>query len=378
MPDHPFFVIAALAANVVLAEGLARLPGLRHLGSALIVIVTTAICANTGVLPPFSAGVPVYEGIFGYVAPLGIFWLLLQVDLRRVIRAGVPMLTLFLTGALGTALGVLAGMTAVSGEAAFGDHYAGLAAMFTGTYIGGSVNFNAMALQTGVSREGVLYAGANAVDAFMTTVWMVVTILVPKLARGREVAESTGPSDAARRAVHALREERVRVEDLAWLLVLGAGAQWASIFLEAATGLPSILGLTTLALVLAQVPAVRRLRGGGVLGMLAVSLFLSVIGALCEVDKFGELGAIGFRLLAFAGVLVLVHGLLVFGVARLLGFETEQAAVASQANIGGSTSALALARALDRPDLELPAVLVGALGLALGNYAGMHVYALLA
>ena len=45
-------------------------------------------------------------------------------------------------------------------------------------------------------------------------------------------------------------------------------------------------------------------------------------------------------------------------------------AVASQANIGGSTSALALAKSLGRSDLMLPAILVGALGNAVGTYLG--------
>ncbi|MHC5065166.1 MAG: DUF819 family protein, partial [Planctomycetota bacterium] len=45
-------------------------------------------------------------------------------------------------------------------------------------------------------------------------------------------------------------------------------------------------------------------------------------------------------------------------------------AVASQANVGGSTSALALARSLGRGEMVLPAILVGSLGTALGNFAG--------
>jgi len=44
--------------------------------------------------------------------------------------------------------------------------------------------------------------------------------------------------------------------------------------------------------------------------------------------------------------------------------------IASQANIGGSSSALALARSLKRDDLLLAAVLVGALGNAIGTYLG--------
>ena len=72
----------------------------------------------------------------------------------------------------------------------------------------------------------------------------------------------------------------------------------------------------------------------------------------------------------FVSTIVLVHGLIVFGLAALLRLDPVMAAVASQANIGGGTSALALARSLGRADLVLPAVLVGSLGTALGTYLG--------
>jgi uncharacterized membrane protein len=53
--------------------------------------------------------------------------------------------------------------------------------------------------------------------------------------------------------------------------------------------------------------------------------------------------------------------------------DLDMAAVASQANVGGGTSALALARSLGRSDLVLPAVLIGSLGNAVGNFIGFWV-----
>ena len=47
--------------------------------------------------------------------------------------------------------------------------------------------------------------------------------------------------------------------------------------------------------------------------------------------------------------------------------------IASQANIGGASSALALAKSLHRPDLQLPAVLIGVLGNAIGTYFGIWI-----
>lgn len=68
---------------------------------------------------------------------------------------------------------------------------------------------------------------------------------------------------------------------------------------------------------------------------------------------------------------------MVFGGGAVLKLDPAVAAVASQANIGGGTSALALARSLDREDLELPAILVGSLGNALGTYLGFLAVVLL-
>ena len=104
--------------------------------------------------------------------------------------------------------------------------------------------------------------------------------------------------------------------------------------------------------------------------MFTVYLFLAVIGAFCDVHAMAAMGRLGVVLLAFATVAVLVHGLVTLIAARAMKIDLDLAAVASQANVGGSTSALALARSLGRSDLVLPAVLLGSLGNALGTFLG--------
>ena len=110
---HPLFILAVLCVVVVMSEWLVRRTWLRHAGTALVGILLTAVLANVGVIPAGStaeAPVPVYDGIFEYVAPLAIFWLILGVNLRDVLRAGVPLVVLFLIGSIGTVAGILAGM----------------------------------------------------------------------------------------------------------------------------------------------------------------------------------------------------------------------------------------------------------------------------
>jgi uncharacterized membrane protein len=376
--DHSVLIAGVLCANVALSEWLARRTVLRHLGSALLVIVVTAVEANLGLLPTYSPDVAVYEGVFTYVAPLSIFWLLLQVHLREVWRAGVQMLALFAIGAVGVTVGVLAGMALLGGEGAFGERFAALGGMLAGTYTGGSVNFNAVALHYRVMEDGLLYAGASAVDNAATTFWMIGCVALPKLLGGLwpKVRRSAWPAAApiVRDASEA-DVERAGPADLALVLALGAVAVWGSeVLAELLEGrVPSVLILTTVALALAQFGPVQRLRGYRSLGLLAVYVFLAVIGALCDLGALAGLGGLALHLCLLVATILLVHGGVLFGAAALLRLDLEGAAVASQACVGGGTSALALARSLGRPDLTAPAILAGSLGTAVGTYLGFAV-----
>ncbi len=384
MLTGPLPILGALVAIVALSEWLARRTWLRHLGAALLVIVLTAVAANVGVVPVFGPETPVYRAIFEFVAPMGIFWLLLLVDLRTVLRAGGPILSLFLVGAAGTALGVAVGHWTVGGAAAFGPEHAALAGMFTGTYVGGAVNFNAVALEYGVVENPALYGGAAAVDNAMTTAWMIACVALPRVLTGFWPARSavSGAEDLA--SVEAHDGETTGVLDLAVLFGLGFAvvpvSNQLALTLERTTtiAVPSTLVLTTLAIALAQLPVIQRLRGTRVLGLFTVYLFLAVIGTLCDLEALQRMGALAPVLAAFVSIVLAVHGVIVFGAARLVGIDPETASVVSQANVGGGTSALALARSLGRPDLELPAILVGAVGNALGNYLGFFIAAMLA
>jgi uncharacterized membrane protein len=378
MSREPMLILALLCLFVVLSEALVRRTWLRHAGTALVVILVTALAANLGIVPAGSteaAPVPVYEGIFRYLAPLAIFWLLLLVNLRDVLRAGLPIITLFLIGSAGVTLAAFVAARLISLDT-LGPSWRVLSGMFVATYTGGSINFNAVGLSYGIMREGALYAGAIAVDNVVTTLWMVATLALPRLlaplwpARVRAAPirphDVTGIDDDT---------ETVHAHDVAILGALGFGALFIADRLGSLTGIPSILWLATIALVIAQLPFISALRGARLLGMFAVYLFLAVVGAFCDVRQLIAIGSLGPLLLALAGTLVIIHALVTFGAARLLRIDLDVAAVASQANVGGATTALAVARSIGRPDLVLPAVLIGSLGTGLGTFLGFWVAA---
>ena len=114
------FILAVLAGSIAISEWLAAHTWFRHLGSALLVIVLTAVVANLGVIPTYTQGLAVYDVLLGTVGQLAIFWLLLRVRLRAVLHAGRPMILLFLIGAAGTMLGVACGIPLFGGAGSFG------------------------------------------------------------------------------------------------------------------------------------------------------------------------------------------------------------------------------------------------------------------
>ncbi len=368
-----------------MCEWLCRKPGFRHIGTALLVIVVTAIEANLGLIP--TTATPAYDTIFSYVAPFALFLLLLGVNLKDLKQAGLPMLTMYLVGSVGTVIGALVSVWVFAAPETIGNLYYALAGMFVGTYTGGSVNFHAVALHYNVSKAGNLFIAATAADNIITTLWMMVTLSAPRLLqrwfpRQRTVNRLPDALTHAEAAPGAPADaysdsETMTPYDLGLLLSLGLGAIWISQQLATVMPVPFVLILTTIALVLAQFRVVNKLRGSRLLGLFGIYIFLAVIGAYCDIAALLSDGKLAGILFGMILVLVLVHAGILFGIGALLRQDWDVLGVVSQANVGGSTSALALAKSLGRPDLQLPAVLVGTLGNALGSYLGIFVAELL-
>lgn len=377
----PLAILALLMLNIVMAEQLAKLPYLRAIGTALLVIIITAITANLGLIPASINAPPLYDGIFSYLAPISIFFLLLTVNLKGLRRAGSPMVINFLIGGVGTMVGVIVAMRVVGGPKGFGPLFYAVGGMFTGTHTGGSSNLNAIALHYGVNKAGNVYAAAIATDNIVTALWMGVTLLLPPFLNRyipRRLSTTLSAEETRRYEEEANEQindvEAVNPQDLALLIGLGVSALYgAQLVAEAIPGIPKILVLTTLALLLAQLPGIQRLRGVRVVSIFCIYLFLAVIGAYCDLSALFNDGRLALTMLTFVSISVPIHALFQFGIGGLLKQDWDLLSIASQANIGGSASCLALSKSLKRPDLHLPGILAGALGNAIGTYCGLLV-----
>ena len=372
MIQNPLYILTVLCGLIFVSEWLTKNTFLKHISGPLLVIILGAILANFGLIPSASNASPVYDSIFKYVAPASIFYLLLGVNLKELKKAGLPMLMAFVLGATGTVIGVVVALNLIDYQEVFGKNYAAIAGMMTGTYTGGSANFNAVALHYDVVREGAIYTGIVVADNIVTAVWMLVTLSLPafmmKFRPHKELMmKEQGEID------QYTEREHVGPLRLGLMLFIGLAAMMLSDLLAEMTTIPSVLILTTIALILAQIKLIQQIPGAKLLGMFAVYLFLVVVGAFCEVTALVEVGEHAIGILLFTVTIVLIHGIFLVLMGMVLKSDWSIIAIASQANIGGASTALALAKSFKRNDLLLPAILAGSLGTGLGTYLGFLV-----
>jgi uncharacterized membrane protein len=373
--EDPIYVSAMLCIAVFFASWLNRFKGLKTVGTPILAILICSIAANIGVIPTATAGHPIYNGVFMYVAPLGIFIALLEVDLKSLKDAGMPILMMFFLGTIGTVIGVFIAWFLVNPAHEIGSMAPAIAGMFTGTYIGGSINFNAVALHYQVNESGVLYAASTVVDNLLGTPWIIATLILPKylfkfFPRKKLESSKAGTKIKA--------EENISIFSLSVILGLGLlGISISKLIAFYFPHIPEIITLTTLALILAQFEFIKGISGKHTLGFFFILIFLAVIGTLCDLSALSGIGPLTSILVQFVSIIILVHGLVIFGLGALFKMDWDVISVASQANVGGNTTAIAAAESLNRPDLLIPGVLVGSLGNALGTYLGFMVAGML-
>ena len=332
----------------------------RRFSAVLVVITAAVMLSNLRLIPTAS---PVYDTVWDRIVPLAIALLLLQADLRRILREAGGTLVAFALGAGTVLAGTLAGFALLD----LGPEGADLAGVFAASYVGGSLNFAAVAEATGV-RDGGLLAAALAADNVITNLHFLALVLVAGAG-----AAAPAPEPARHRlAALDLPGLLAGLAIACALTALGEG-------LAAALGAPqyAILLITAGALALGTLaPAtMARCTGAAEAGNVLLLVFLASVGATADLRVLVERAPVLF---ALALVIVAVHlaGLLLLG--RVLRRPVPELLVASAACIGGPASGAALAGARGWPQLATPAVLAGSLGYAVGSFLGIALAGVLA
>ena len=341
---------------------------------AVVSIGCTFVLSNLGVIP---VEAPAYDTVWSRFVPLAIPLLLFRADLRRVIREAGPMLIAFVAGAVGTVLGTLVAFAVVP----LGAEGFKLAGIFCATYVGGSMNFVATAQALDLQARDLLIAGVAA-DNLVMTFYFLVLFALPTFSALRAAFPYRHDVGLVRRnGDEGMREEAgtiVRLSELAAALTLSTAICAIGFGLAGSWGWPgaAILIVTALAVLLATVFPRRlsRLSGASEAGTFLMQIFFAAIGASANIAVVVRQGAMLFL---FAAVILVVHLAVVLVAGRIFRLDLAEIVVASNANIGGPTTAAAMASANRWETLVTPAILCGSLGYAVATFVGTAIGRLL-
>jgi len=375
-PDNDFALMAALfviAGGAFLAEK-TRIGA--HLTGAVIAILSAIAAANMKIIPHSA---PAFDFVFSYFVPVLIPLFLFKANLRHMLFETTRMTGAFLIASAGTVLGVViaAGLLDLSALATAADidpelREAGIAGLFTSTYIGGSVNYAALGEITGLRTDASFFSAATATDNLFSAVFLSVLALLPGwnwLARrftshehGEEVVE---------------KQASERISSTSLTLALAAAISFVAIgdAITGVIGLPSLRYAIITLLVLIAATAfphwMERLHGAFELGVGLAFVFFAAIAAGANLQAMVEIAPI---LVVVVVILLSVHLAVLLVVGRLFRLTIPELVTASNAAVLGATTAPALAAARGWHDLVTPGVLVGVLGYALGTFAGTAVF----
>ncbi len=369
--DNAFALLAVFFALTAIGATLEKTKVGQRVSGVMFVIAIAIALANFHVIP---ASAPTYDVIWIYMVPLAIALFLVRADLVSIVVEGGRTLIAFLFGAVGVIVGAWLGAKLLN----LGPHEADYAAVFSATYVGGSLNFAAVAEAIGFRDSTALAAGV-AIDNVVGLGYFLLIGAIATWSQFRErfawrveqLTDATGGDDDTRRAPTII--------ELAVVLGLATLACALGSAIADALGQSnySILYITGLMVTIATIGRrwLKSISGPELLATLFMYLFFALLGAGADI---GAMLGSAPALFAYVLIIFAVHIVFILAGARLCRLNHAEIVIASTACIGGPPIAIAFAVLFGWRRLAVPAVATGVLGYVLGNFVGIGLFELLA
>ena len=339
----------------------------------IIIIILTSTLSNLNIIPNAA---PVYDTIWSYGVPIAVVLLLFNANIKKIFAESGPTLIAFSIGAFATVIGVSLGVYLLP----LGENTPELAAVFSATYIGGSLNFAAVSEAIGF-QESSLLSASLAVDNVVGTLFLALLIAMPSInfiakifdykveyehdsSQGEVAAENTEENSDTLQSFSMPR--------MAFALGFGFLIISTSGYIADLMGYPSarLLVATILTVTISTIAHKRmaRITEAFPIGMLIMYLFFGLIGA--GVDIMEMLNS-GMMIAAFATIILATHIIILLPICRLFRLSLPEVLVGSNACIIGPPTAAAMAAANGWNSLITPAILCGTFGYVIANFVGL-------
>lgn len=309
-----------------------------------------------------------------------IFVMLLRCDFRKLAKLGGRMVAIFLGCSVTLFVGFVVGYPIFKGFLGK-DTWGAVAALYA-SWVGGSANMAAM--QAALPVDAGAYSCALALDTVCYSVWIALLLLMVRYANkwNNAVKADTSKLQAVADAAAAeVAKEKRSATAADWIFLIGISLIVSAISQQVGANLNTmlkgvglamfdkgtmttvfvtILGLICAMTPLGRVPAVEELSN---VYLYAVVSLLASTASVTDLLAAPMWVVYGFFILA-------VHVILMFVLSKAFHWDLCMVSTASLANIGGAASAPIVASAYDASYAGI-GVLMGVLGAAVGNFAGL-------
>lgn len=361
--------------SVAVGFWLQRFKAFKTLGPALTVIVLGIILSNLKVVPTTS---PVYDAVTGYCVPLSVSICLLSLDLKQMKTLTKEPIIALISAVCSVCIMALIFGVIFADKITEGWKVAG---MFVGTYTGGSSNLTAIAVGLDASKTTI--ASANAADYVIGIPTLILMFAMPAIFKNSKKLQKLWPYHTSEQELlgagdheELMASKDWSIQEIAWLLGIGFATVWAAttvanmVFDTGFRSAGRILLITTFSIVLAQVPAVKKLRGNFDLGLYVALLFLTSIGFAVDLKQF--FGST-FYITLFCFCVILSCIVLHLLITRLFKVRFEYVLLSIVGCISDGPTAALVASSAQWKTLINIGLLMGVLAGALGNYVGISV-----
>lgn len=385
------FLIVAASLSIYLEQ---RYKWASKISGAVIALIFGLAATNLRIVPTDS---PVWDNVWTYILPLAVTLLLFQADLRKILKESGRMFGIFNISALGTIIGAFIA-TLLFGV--FIPEYFKAAGMMTGSYIGGGVNFVALSKVFEASEN--LIGTLTVADNLNMAIAFIVLLAIPSWAFFRKrylhpyedevesMEKNNQEMETKTKAAMYWKRKEISLLDIATNLAIAfvivfisvKFTTWVkSVIPSDVTGFMFILRLIfgqiyliipilTLFLATTFPNWLPKLPGSNEIGMFMIYLFFVVIGIPASLYEIITKAPI---LLAFCLVMAFVNIIFTLGLGKVFKYSVEECVLASNANLGGPSTAAGMAIAKGWTKLIVPAILVGIWGYIIGNYLGTFI-----
>lgn len=390
-PDNTLVLLAILcviAAVSIYLEQTYSWAG--KITGCILALAFTMVLSNFRIIPAYDT--VAYDLVWSWVVPIAIPMLLFKADLRKVWKESGKVLGIYLLSGLGTIIGAFIAFFLL--QKAIPELYK-LSAMMVGTYTGGSMNLVAMSDAFPLTDKTLLGSAVVADNLFMGIYFVSLTIIPTikffkkhyshpyedEMEKYGSAGENKAAQFWAKKDISLL--DVAKVISISFVIVaisteLGKyissfKPEGAGFFVELIFGLfgNKYLLLTTITAILATYTNVlAKISGAEEIGTFLIHIFFAVIGAPASIEIILKKAP---WLLVFCALIVIINMIITFIFGKIFRFSVEECCIATNANVGGPTTAAALAIARGWNKLVVPAMLVGILGYVIGNYYGLIV-----